>query len=154
MLDFGFHNETANKGYSRKFFKTFILVGLKELNLDKRKIGISLNLVGNQKIRRLNKVYRGKDNQTDVLSFPLNKVLPRNALRDKTAGGILELGDIFISLPETTKKAKKENRSIRDELAILTVHGFLHLCGFDHEHGQSKARGMFHIQNKILNRLE
>lgn len=84
------------------------------LSLDKLGItDVSLVIVGEVKIRELNKKYRKKNKVTDVLSF--------------------DYGEIFICLPQAKKQAKKFGHSLKKELAILLIHGLLHLAGYDDE---------------------
>ena len=111
-LDIVFKNHTSQKAPTRIFFAKAVNAGLKTTK-SKGKIEISINLVGEGKIRGLNKKHRKKDKPTDVLSFPLGD------------GN----GDIFICLSMAKKKEKGENISIEAKLAHLTVHVFLNLLG-------------------------
>ncbi|MBK7292440.1 MAG: rRNA maturation RNase YbeY [Holophagaceae bacterium] len=74
-------------------------------------------------MRKLNRDHRGKNMTTDVLSFPSSA----------EKGAFPHLGDIVISLPTAEKMAKKFGVSRRREVETLVIHGFLHLCGHDHE---------------------
>lgn len=85
--------------------------------------GISVSYVDNRAMKRLNATHRGMDKTTDVLSFPANP----------EPGEFPHLGDIVISLPVADKMAKKMGVSRRREVETLLIHGFLHLCGYDHE---------------------
>lgn len=146
MLDLVFQNYTPKKSPNENFFRTILDAGVKELKIKDKKIEVSLNLVGEAKIRELNKKHRGKSKVTDVLSFPLKE--PRLQKH-----GILPLGDIFICLPFAVGEAERQNISLKKELAWLTVHGFLHLAGYDHEKPDDKNK-MFALENKILNKLK
>ena len=75
---------------------------------------------GDAAIRRLNARYRGKDRATDVLSFP-------------GPGGEDGLGDVIISVPAAERNARRLGRSLRSELEVLSLHGLLHVLGYDHE---------------------
>ncbi|MFW6030548.1 MAG: rRNA maturation RNase YbeY [Halanaerobiales bacterium] len=79
---------------------------------------ISIALLDNQEIQKLNKQYREKDMPTDVLSFIMDEEI---------------WGDIVISTEQAIKQAEDYNHSIKRELAFLTVHGILHLLGYDHQ---------------------
>jgi probable rRNA maturation factor len=81
---------------------------------------VSLVLTGDAPVRKLNARYRGKDKPTDVLSFP-------------GPGGEVGLGDIVISLDTAARNAPRFGRTLSQELEILTLHGFLHVLGYDHE---------------------
>ena len=85
--------------------------------------GVSLTYVDDRGMRKLNREHRGKNMTTDVLSFPSSV----------EKGSFPHLGDIVISLPTADKMAKKFGVSRRREVETLVIHGFLHLCGHDHE---------------------
>jgi len=148
-----FKNYTSTKSPSEEFFGEILKKGIEELKLKDKNVEVSLNLVGETKIRGLNKKYRGKNEVTDVLSFPLEETRLKKY-------DILPLGDIFICLPFAVKEAKRQDISLKKELAWLTVHGFLHLSGYDHPDDEVsgprlKRRGekMFALENKILKNL-
>src|SRR5262249_49326377 len=103
---------------------------------------LSVVLVSNQSIRKLNREWRGKDNATDVLSFPLSLEAP-------PAGLPFELGEIFISVGEGAGPAGAFCHELERELAFLFVHGTLHVLGFDHETAEEE-REMFSRQKEIL----
>lgn len=84
----------------------------------------SIIFVDDAKIQKINKTYRNVDRVTDVISFALCDD-PENELED-------ELGDIFIDLDQAIRQAKEYEHSVAREVAFLAVHGYLHLCGFDH----------------------
>lgn len=86
---------------------------------------VTLVFVGTRAIKRLNRFYLNKDAPTDVLSFPL---------RETGADGKFYLGDIIISVPQAFKQCFSEKHGLERELELLTIHGFLHLLGY--EHGQ------------------
>jgi probable rRNA maturation factor len=81
---------------------------------------VALLLTGDATMRRLNARYRGRDEPTDVLSFP-------------GPGGEAGLGDIVISLDTAARNAPRFGRSLARELDVLVLHGFLHVLGYDHE---------------------
>jgi probable rRNA maturation factor len=87
---------------------------------------ITLALVGSAAMRTLNRRFRKKDQPTDVLSFPLGKQGP---------DGRHYLGDIVIAVPVAFRQAREKGHSLKRELELLAVHGFLHLLGFDHGAG-------------------
>jgi probable rRNA maturation factor len=100
---------------------------------------INIILVSNKTIQDLNKTYRDKDAVTDVLTFPAD-------LDD-------ELGDVFISLDKAKQQAEDFGHSITREIAFLTIHGFLHALGYDHQTETEKDQ-MFNLQNSILDALK
>lgn len=94
-----------------------------------RGVEVSLIFVSDARMRKLNRAYRGKDRTTNVLAF--------------------EGGDIFISLPEARREAKRYGWSLRYNVVRLALHGFLHLVGYDHVKAKD-TREMERIESKIL----
>ena len=147
MLDLVFKNHMSKRALGEKFFRGILNTGIKELKIKDKNIEISLNLVGEVRIKELNKKYRDKNEVTDVLSFPLEE--SRLKKHD-----ILPLGDIFICLPFAVKESKRQDVGLEKELAWLTAHGFLHLLGYDHENSLSESRKMEKLEKNILHRLK
>ena len=83
-------------------------------------------IVDNEYIHKLNKEYRGIDRPTDVISFALEDEVDNIKLDFRV------LGDIYISLDKTYEQADLYNHSFLRELSFLTIHGLLHLLGYDH----------------------
>ena len=135
MIDLVFKNWTSQKSLGEKFFLKILKKASEILKLNK-KLEISVNLVGEAKIKSLNKKYTNKDKPTDVLSFPLGD------------GG----GDIFICLSIAKKQAKSENTTIEKKLAQLVVHAFLHLQNYDHE-TDKQEKEMTGLEQTILDSL-
>ena len=97
---------------------------------------VSLVFCDDAYIQGLNKDYRGKDQPTDVLSFALNEGA-EPVIVDGPAQVLL--GDIVISLETAARQAEEYNHSLEREVAYLTVHGMLHLLGYDHMTEEDKA---------------
>jgi probable rRNA maturation factor len=87
--------------------------------------GVSLGVVRDPAIRRLNRDYRGRDCATDVLSFPAEES------HQPAADGYL--GDIVISADTAKRQAGEVGHSVQREIEELAIHGVLHLFGYDHE---------------------
>lgn len=91
-------------------------------------VEVSIAIVGNRKMKELNKKYRGKDSTTNVLSFPLSEgeptVLPKDVLR---------LGDIVLSYPQVIKEAAEDEVFVDDKITELIEHSLQHLLGIHHE---------------------
>jgi probable rRNA maturation factor len=104
----------------------------------------TLVLASDADVRRLNKQYRGKDKPTNVLSFPDGEAEP-----DATA---YPLGDIIIAVPTLMAEARDKNTPPAHHLAHLTVHGLLHLCGYDH-HDDAEADVMEQTEALILAKM-
>ena len=101
--------------------------------------------IDDEKMHEMNKEYRGIDRTTDVLSFALND----NKHIDTV---INSLGDIFISIPKMKSQAIEYEHSEKRELSFLTVHGLLHLLGYDHMNPEDE-KVMFGLQKEILDEL-
>jgi probable rRNA maturation factor len=107
---------------------------------------LGVRVVGTAESRRLNARYRGKDQPTNVLSFPAPS-LP--AVR---AAGPLPLGDLVICARLLRHEARAQGKSLRAHWAHLIVHGALHLIGYDHERARD-ARRMERREITVLKRL-
>lgn len=100
---------------------------------------VTIVVVDDSTMRRLNLRYRGRDASTDVLSFPLGDGL--------TAGE--PFGDVVISYPTTLRQARAYGATLQRELARLIIHGVLHLCGYDH-HKRKEAARMHGLTRRLL----
>ena len=106
---------------------------------------LSVEIVGNARIRRLNREYRQHDFPTDVLAFPMREAPgPRTPL----------LGDVVISFQKATEQASESHHSLDEELSKLLTHGILHLLGYDHERGEQEARRMRRKERAIQHMLK
>ena len=104
-------------------------------------IEVSLRLCDDAEIRALNCQWRGKDQPTDVLSFPqFEAPLPSWAPT---------LGDVVISVETAARQAREQGHSLSDELVILFTHGMLHLLGFDHHTAEDRDK-MVAAETRIL----
>lgn len=110
---------------------------------------VSLSFVSNEEIKELNKTYRDKDMPTDVLSFAMNESSDEEIeiIGADELSGIL--GDIIISTEKLEEQASEFGHSIERELGFLTVHGFLHLLGYDHMNEEDE-KNMFTRQTELL----
>jgi probable rRNA maturation factor len=109
---------------------------------------VSVTFVDNEKIREINRDYRGKDKPTDVISFALEEMGDGEI---EVVGAEIPpvLGDIIISIPKAREQAEEYGHSFMRELGFLAVHGFLHLLGYDHE-TEEEEKEMFSKQEQIL----
>ena len=93
-------------------------------------VEVSVIVVGDRKMRELNKKYRGKKETTAVLAFPLDTPQKRQfPLPFSTPDGVLRLGDIFISFPQTVKLAAEEEKLVDEKILELVEHGVRNLLG-------------------------
>ena len=104
----------------------------------RRKSEISLLLCADEKIKELNRNWRGIDKPTNVLSFPQGDV-----------AHLAMLGDIAISFDTIHREAKAEGKTLQDHYTHMVIHGFLHLLGFDHI-DQEEALEMEDLERQIL----
>ena len=102
-------------------------------------------IIDNEEIHKINREYRGIDRPTDVISFALED--DKSMVLDEEAGRIL--GDIYISIDKCREQALEYGHSFLRELAFLSVHGFLHLNGYDHMKEEDE-KVMFKLQDDIL----
>jgi probable rRNA maturation factor len=107
------------------------------------RVEVSVRIVGAAHSRTLNARYRGKDRPTNVLSFGGAGALP---------DGNCALGELVICAPVVAREARSQGKSLRAHWSHMTVHGVLHLLGFDHER-PAQARIMERREIQILDRL-
>ena len=103
---------------------------------------MSVIIVDNKEIHRINKEYRNIDRETDVISFALEE-------GETIDEPVKTLGDIYISIDKVYEQAKEYGHSVKRELFFLVTHGFLHLLGYDHMKKEDEEI-MFPLQEKIL----
>jgi len=125
-LTLGGVDEEFLKGVAKKILK----------GENKKELNLSIVFVGESRIKKLNKEYRGKNRVTDVLSF---------------GDG---LNEIVICLQEVKKNARKFNSNFKKELARVLIHGILHLLGYEHEKEKKEAEKMEKKQEYYLNSLK
>ncbi len=107
---------------------------------------LSVTLVDDAEIHRLNRAYRHIDRPTDVLAF---------AMREGDGAELHPhlLGDVVISLETAARQAAHRGVPLVDEVRTLLAHGTLHLLGYDHERSPAEARRMFRRQRELLRAL-
>ncbi len=104
----------------------------------------SIVFVDDEEIHRINREYRNVDRVTDVISFAFEDN------QDVRYNNIRILGDIYICIPQMKRQAVSFGHSEKRELAFLSVHGLLHLLGYDHM-TKDEEKKMFELQELILN---
>tara|TARA_B100000989_G_scaffold253611_1_gene202086 strand:- start:1841 stop:2302 length:462 start_codon:yes stop_codon:yes gene_type:complete len=107
------------------FFQKICAAFPKKYKFLNKKVSFTLLLSNNKNIQKLNKIFRKKNKPTDILSFPLTKKV---RISKKTY-----LGDIIISYNFINKPKSLNTKLFKDKVIKLTIHGFLHLLGFDHK---------------------
>lgn len=122
--------------------KTAVAVTLR--HLQQLPAALSCLLTDDANIQRLNRSFRAEDSPTDVLSFPAGEPMPGMKTR--------YLGDLAISLPYAERQAARAGHGVLAEVQLLTVHGVLHLLGYDHATPEEKA-AMWAVQTAVLTQL-
>jgi probable rRNA maturation factor len=163
----------------KKLLETTIAFTLAEFLQDKNLLGTILLIAvkgsNNSNIQKINKKYRGQDKATNILSFENldwesdllleqtleatsklyllepSKITPITNITQETSP-LLDLGNLVLSLEKIEEEAKNFNRDFLEYLAFITIHGTLHLLGFDHEE-DDEALIMSNLERKILKRL-
>ena len=137
-------NETNEEIEDLEILKPLLEYAKKKESLEDTELEFSVIIVDNKRIHEINKEYRGIDRPTDVISFALEDS------EDVNIENYRILGDIYISIDKVKEQAKTYGHSEKRELAFLTVHGFLHLLGYDHMKPEEE-KVMFGKQEEILN---
>jgi len=112
---------------NRKRIKSAVQFVLEEQNIQ-TPLEVSIAIIGDRKMRALNKQYRNLDKTTNILSFPLSE-----GEQTKLPSDIMRLGDIIISYPMVIKESAEQEMLVDDRVEELVQHGMLHLLGLHHE---------------------
>lgn len=135
---------------ARPPLESFLRRVKRELGLGRREVTICL--VSDAEMARLNETFRKKKGPTDVLSFPADA--PRAWMRRRRGANLgtsgAELGDIAISPATARRYAKKHARTLASEIRVLMLHGVLHLLGYDHETDRGE---MERLEQKLRKQL-
>lgn len=99
------------------------LLARRVLRGEKGDLDISIVFADDKTLRRLNRMYRQIGRTTDVLSFNIPRVLPKGR----------DVGELYVSLAQARRQARRHGHSLAQELQVLIVHGVLHLLGHDHK---------------------
>lgn len=130
------NNKTRSK-IDKNLINKIVLAFLRYFKVEKKELSIAF--VGDTKIKKLNKIYRGYDKVTDVLSF-------------EDEGDDDCLGEIIINYAQIKRQAFKYSSSVKSELTYILVHGLLHLLG--HEDDTERGRdGMYELANDFLKNI-
>jgi len=112
---------------NRKRIKSAVQFVLEDQNLQST-FEVSIAIVGDRKMRALNKQYRNLDKTANILSFPLSE-----GEQTRLPSDITRLGDIIISYPMVIKESAEQELLVDDRVEELVQHGMLHLLGLHHE---------------------
>ena len=146
-MELDFNSKFAECESYEDFYLELMDVTFKKLNIKCDPI-VSVSIVDNRYIHKINKKYRHIDRPTDVISFAF---LDSENNYDKVlfSPGPVVLGDIYISLEKAKEQAEEYGHSLHRELSFLFVHGLLHLLGYDHMNKEDEKE-MFQLQEEIL----
>jgi probable rRNA maturation factor len=138
----GIFNET-NVSLSKELqeVQKLLKYALKYKNINN--VEFNIIIVDNNNIKEINKQYRGKDIPTDVISFALEDY------KTIEFEDITILGDIYISIEKAKEQALEYGHALLRELAFLSIHGLLHLLGYDHMN-ENEEKIMIELQEAIL----
>lgn len=145
-LNLEINNQTKSP-VKKRFFEDVIKKVFKEAGfefLKNKTVSISIALVGEKEIKKLNRAYRKKNSVTDVLSFGEYK---NQAGLKKEKSREIFLGELILCYNDIKKYAKKEGIVFKRELQKVAAHGVLHLLGLNH------GKKMFAIQEKIIKKI-
>lgn len=140
---------------------------LNSKNIDENKIYVSITIVTNEEIKRINKTYRNIDKITDVLSFPaiekedIDQFIKENTKEKNEIKKEKEIklekeeffGDIVISLEKVVMQSEEYGHSLIREISYLLIHSFMHLLGYDHIEKEDEII-MRKEEEKVLNALD
>ena len=133
-----------------------VLISAAQSSLDtnnvKGKVELSISIIGDRKMRKLNKEYRGIDATTDVLAFSDSLDGGKHEQFVTAPTKYLNLGDVIISYPQLLDRAVKEEMMVDEMAMYLVIHGTLHLLGYDHEKNE-EATKMESLEDKIFTAL-
>lgn len=111
-------------------------------------VDLAITLVDLDTIEQLHIQWLDLEGPTDVMSFPMDELTPGGRPDAKNPGPMM-LGDIVLCPQFATDQAKRAGRKPSDEMALLTIHGILHLLGYDHATA-AEEKEMFSLQNSLL----
>lgn len=135
-------NNKTRASFQEKFFEDIVAIFYKTEKI-KNQLPVSLAIVNNNDIQKINKAYRGIDAPTDVLSFSEEESTVEFPGEEKI------FGEIIISLQKAKEQAKKNKHSLESEMCILFVHGLAHLSGYGHNNN-SEEKKMKMLEIKVL----
>jgi probable rRNA maturation factor len=147
------YKEVKPKEEYEKISKKVLMECIQEEGLENAKLTITITLTNGNHIKEVNKKYRGIDNITDVLSFPM---FEKDELQEKIEKSDFPyediLGDIIICMEKVEAQAKEYGHSFEREFSYMLVHGFYHLMGYDHIQEEDKKE-MRKKEEKVLSSL-
>jgi len=112
---------------------------------------VSLVFTDSETVKQLNRDYRGVDEPTDVLAFCMLSQKEVDSSFALPPDGVTRIGEVIISYPQAVAQAREQGHSPERELALLVIHGILHLLGYDHEESEEEGK-MREWERELLER--
>lgn len=120
------------------------LEGIARKVLEEQGVGdeveVGLLIATGERIKELNRDYLGEDAPTDVLAFSAREDLAGQSPFIHPPDGLLHLGEVIIAYPQAVIQADEHGHPVKKELAVLIIHGLLHLLGYDHDEAEDEGR--------------
>lgn len=132
VLDFSLEVDGFDEFVNEEEIRKYIFDALNDEFESEKPVYLSVALINNEEIQRINRDFRGKDQPTDVISFAYHET------EDYLIGPYDTLGDIVISLERVEEQRKEYGHSFKRELFYVLTHGILHLLGYDHMNEEEK----------------
>jgi len=139
------------QGLVKKRWLRRVVAGCFHTQSSGAEVELGLLITDDETVRELNRKYRGIDKPTDVISFALTE--------EKTQGdsfsfvtppdGLRHLGEVIVSYPQAVRQAEEQHHGIEEEIALLVVHGTLHLLGYEHD-DPANEQEMKALEEKVL----
>jgi len=101
---------------------------------------VSIIFTDSETVQKLNRDFRGVDEPTDVIAFYMLPQKETEATFVLPPDGVTHLGEVIISYPQAVEQASEQGHSVNEELALLIIHGILHLLGYDHQQPEEEKR--------------
>ncbi|MBA7600619.1 Endoribonuclease YbeY [subsurface metagenome] len=117
------------------------------------KTEMGLVIATGERVKQLNRDYLGEDEPTDVLAFSAREEAADQSPFIQPPDGVLHLGEVIISYPQAVIQAEEHRHPVKKELAILIIHGLLHLLGYEHDEPELERR-MRAREAELLGRIE
>lgn len=146
--EFYFDDQASGNQAELEAMFTLLLSHIEKVMKRTKPFALSVTIVDDPTIHKINKEYRNIDRPTDVISFAYDD--DKSDMEEP----IDDLGEIIISYQTAYSQAQFYKHPFEREMAFLFIHGFLHLSGYDHVNSEKEAEVMFGLQNDILNSFD
>jgi probable rRNA maturation factor len=146
-------NKKLKVSLKKSWIRSVVLEALKTEGI-MTPVEMGLVVTDNKTVQQLNRNYRDVDEPTDVLAFhmPFYKKQEPELPFVNPPDGVLHLGEVVISYPQAIQQAREQSHSVEQELALLIIHGVLHIVGYDHEEPEEEQH-MRAKEKEIMRKL-